>query len=246
MSEKKGFWSSGNAYTLLLIAGIALGAVLGIVLGPKATIFKPIGQLFINMLFTLVVPLVFFSIAGSIAIMSDMKRLGKLLKSTLGIFVFTGVIASVLAIILIKAIDPVQGLVVSELTKTEAAKLSIGTHIVNMFTVSDFHLLLSKSNMLPMIVFAIFFGLCVSLLGEKGLNIARGLNDLAEVIYKMVGVLMKFAPIGLGAYFANLTGIFGPQLLGTYGKAMLWFYPVAIGYFFIFNPIYCYICGGRQ
>lgn len=246
MLEKQRFWSSDHAFTIMMIAGIAAGAALGLMFGPKATIFKPIGQLFINLLFTLVVPLVFFSISGAVAALSDMKRLGKLLSSTLGIFIFTGVIASVLAIVLIKGFDPVQGLVVPNLTKTPAASLSIGEHIVKMFTVNDFSLLLSKNNMLPLIVFAIFFGMSVSMLRERGVGIGLGLNALAEVCYKMVGVLMRLAPIGLGAYFANLTGVFGPQLLGAYGKAMLFFYPVAIGYFFIFNPLYCYMSGGME
>ena len=123
MSDKKGFWNSNHAFTILLIIGVGIGAILGLMLGPKAAMFKPIGQLFINLLFMLVVPLVFFSISGAVAALTDMKRLGNLLGNTLGIFVFTGVIASVLAIVLIKVIDPCQGLVVPHVVKSATAAM---------------------------------------------------------------------------------------------------------------------------
>jgi Na+/H+-dicarboxylate symporter len=247
MSTKKGFWSSSNAHTVLLLVGIAIGAIVGLVLGPKAAALKPIGQIFINLLFTLVTPLVFFSIAGSVASMSDMKRLGKLLSTTIGLFAFTGLIAAGLTAFLVKVIDPCKGLVVASLPEATApAPTTAGEFIVKMFTVNDFPLLLSKSNMLPFIVFTVFFGIAVSILGEKGKGISDGLNTVAEVIYKMVNILMKAAPVGLGAYFANLTGVYGPTLLGSMGSAVLFYYPLALGIFFILFPLYLYFAGGAQ
>lgn len=243
---------SNNAFTVILIIGIAIGAGLGVAMGPEAIIFKPIGQIFINLLFTLVTPLVFFSIAGAVSSSSDLKRLGKLLGSTLGIFVATGIFASVITIVLIKFIDPCAGMVMPDLsvntakTIEAASNATIGSHIVNMLTVNDFSQLLSNGNMLPLIVVTIFFGMCVPMIGEQGKAISDGLNAIAAIIYKMIAVLMKFAPIGLGAYFANLTGVFGPTLLGSFASALIFFYPVAFAYFLIFFPLYCFTAGGKR
>jgi len=63
---------------------------------------------------------------------------------------------------------------------------------------------------------------------------------------KMVDIIMLYAPIGLGAYFATLVGEFGPQLLGAYGRAMAVYYPICILYFFIAFPAYCYFAGGME
>ena len=237
---------SNTRYTIILISCLILGGVLGAVLGEKATIVKPVGTLFVNLLFTLIVPLVFFSIAGSISTFKDMKRLGSLLSNTLGFFVLTGAVASTIMIVVVKIFHVGEGIVIDATETTEAASLSIGDHIVKMFTVSDFSQILSRSNMLPLIVFAVLFGVCAAMLGEKGKPLSDGMNLIADVCYKMIQVLMKIAPIGLGAYFANLTGVYGPSLLGTYAKAMAVFYPVAILYFLIFNPIYCYYAGGLE
>lgn len=237
---------SSYRYPLILFACVLAGGILGVFIGEKAAVIKPVGTMFINLLFTLIVPLVFFSISSSIAAFSDMKRLGRLLGNTLGVFVFTGTIASVIMIFVVKIFNVGAGLVIENMEAGTAKTLSIGDHLVNMFTVNDFSGLLSKSNMLPLIVFAILFGLSVALMGEKGEKIAQSLAGLADVCFKMIGILMKIAPIGLAAYFANLTGVYGPTLLGTYAKVMAVFYPVALLYFFIFNPLYCYYAGGMQ
>ena len=235
---------SGYRYPLILFSCVLAGGIIGAFVGEKATVVEPIGTLFINLLFTLIVPLVFFSISSSISMFSDMKRLGRMLGNTLGIFVFTGAIASVLMIFVVKIFHVGSGLVIETTEVVEAKSLSLGEHIVNMFTVSDFSGLLSKNNMLPLIVFSILFGLSVSMLGEKGQKVSESLTNLADVCFKMINILMKLAPIGLAAYFANLTGVYGPTLLGTYAKVMAVFYPVAILYFFLFNPLYCYYAGG--
>lgn len=246
MSEQKIQVKANYRFPVILLISVILGGVAGVFLGEKATIFKPLGQIFINLLFTLIIPLVFFSIASAISGFSDLSRLGKMLGSVIGVFVFTGAIASVFMLILIQFIPYGQGLVITTSSTAEAAQLSLGEHLVNMFTVSDFPELLSKSRMMPLIVFAIFFGVAVAMLGEKGKGVHQGLINISEVIFKMIGLLMKAAPIGLAAYFANLTGIYGPSLLGTYAKAMALFYPTLFFYFFIFFAFYAYMAAGKD
>lgn len=85
----------------------------------------------------------------------------------------------------------------------------------------------------------IFFGICVSRLGDEAKPIIDWMNAMTKVCYKMVAYLMKLAPLGLGAYFADLTGTYGIELLKTYGNAMLVFYSVVFLYF-SFSLVLCF------
>ncbi|MBQ2770645.1 MAG: dicarboxylate/amino acid:cation symporter [Clostridia bacterium] len=244
MSEQKK--KSSYRYPIILLVSVIAGGVLGAILGEKATVVEPIGKLFINMLFTLITPLVFFSIASAISVFKNLKRLGKMLGSVIGVFVGTGAIASIFMLILIQFIQYGKGISIVPSEVAEASALSIGDHIVNMFTVSDFPNLLSRTRMMPLIVFAILFGVATALLGEKGEKVHEGLENISNVIFKMINMLMKVAPIGLAAYFANLTGIYGPKLLGTYARAMALFYPTLFVYFFVFFSLYAFWAAGKN
>lgn len=123
---------------------------------------------------------------------------------------------------------------------------STGEQVVKAITVTDFPELISKRNMLPLILFSIVFGICVNLIGEKGRIIAKGLEALSEVFLKMISLLMYYAPIGLGAYFASLTGEYGKELLGSYARAMAIYYPLCIFYMFTAFPLYAWISGGME
>ena len=111
---------------------------------------------------------------------------------------------------------------------------------------TDFPQLLSRGNILPMIIFSIVFGLCVNMIGEKGKIISNGLSALSEVFLKMINLLMYYAPIVLGAYFAALVGEYGQELLGSYARAMILYYPLCFAYLFIAFPAYAYISAGKE
>lgn len=230
---------------LLLIEFVALGAVLGIVLGEKAAFLYPIGQIWLNLLFVLLVPLIFFSISSSIAGIADTKRVGKLLALTIGIFIITAAIAGIYMFIVtgIFGVDTSIQLGEAE-AAAETAVASVGDQIVNTFTVSDFPLVISRAHILALIVFTVFFGVTVSLLGEKGKPVASFLSNMSLVFYKMVELLMKLAPLGLLAYFANLTGTYGAELLTSYAKGLLIYYPAALLYFFVFLALYAFLSAG--
>lgn len=85
----------------------------------------------------------------------------------------------------------------------------------------------------------------VSTLGEKGRAVSEWLANMSTVFYQMVNILMKFAPIGLACYFANLTGTYGPELLASYGRGLLIYYPTMFAYFFIFLGLYAFVAAGR-
>lgn len=233
-------------FPLLLLLAILIGSGLGVILGPKAELLKPLGDIFLNLIFTVVVPLVFITISSSVAKIANLKTLGKILAIMLLVFTITGFLSSSVMLTAVKLFPPSEGVNI-ELTKPEQIEqLTVSEQIVKSVTVSDFTELLSRKNMLALIIFAILFGMAVSLAGDKGKVVSRGLHALSEVMMKFIQILMWFAPIGLGAYFANLVGVFGPDLLGSYARAVAVYYPVAFLYFIVFFSLYAWIAGGRR
>ncbi|HZK72356.1 MAG TPA: dicarboxylate/amino acid:cation symporter, partial [Clostridia bacterium] len=150
----------------------------------------------------------------------------------------------VIMIFIVTVFPPGQGVNISVNAPDTLEKISVADQAVKAITVTDFPELISRKNMLPLIFFSIFFGFCVTAMGESGRKIAKGLETLSEVVMKMVKYIMYYAPIGLAAYFAALIGAFGPELLKDYARAMAIYYPVTIAYFFIAFFFYAYFAGG--
>lgn len=247
MEEKKATFWKNYRFPLTLIAGIVIGSIIGAVFGEKATVLKPFGDVFINLMFCAVVPLVFVTIASAVGNMMSMRRLGKILGYMLGTFVVTGAIAAIIIIVAVKLFPPAAGVNLALEAPESLESVNLGQQIVNALTVGDFAGLMSKSNMLPLICFSVLFGACVSLTGkENNYMVAKGLDALSQVMMKMIGLIMYYAPIGLGAYFAALIGEFGPQLIGSYARAMLLYYPLCIAYFFAAFAVYGYFAGGMK
>lgn len=230
---------------ILLLGGIAIGALIGIIAPSFGTKLKPLGDIFLNLMFTIVVPLVFASIASAVGTMANMKRLGKILGSTLLTFLATGAIAGVMVLVWVNLFSPSSGTNIQMGVAEMGEMQSAGDMIVGALTVSDFNQLLSKSNMLPLIIFSILFGFCVSACGGEESPMGKLLTNLNEVIMKLVGIIMKIAPIGLGAYFANLIAVYGPELIGDYGRSMVVYYPLCLLYVAIFFPLYALFAGGK-
>ena len=246
MSEKKQSIWEAYKFSILLIGAILIGSLIGIHFGEAAVKLKPLGDLFINGMFMIVVPLVFITISSSIAGMNDMNRLGKIMKNLFLIFIGTGVVAFFYVFVVVKIFPPAAG-VALEMPAAEALKpFQTGDQIVKAITVTDFPELISRKNMLPLIIFSIVFGICVNMIGEKGRAIAQGLEALSEVFLKMIGLLMYYAPIGLGAYFAALVGEHGKELLGSYARAIAVYYPLCLVYMFTAFQVYGYIAAGKE
>ncbi len=231
-------------FPIILLAAIVLGSIIGIVMGADAAVFKPLGDIFLNLMFTVVVPLVFITISSAVANMANMRRLGSILKNLLLVFVVTGIISAIIMIFFVTVIPPAQGVNLNVNAEEPIEKISLANQAVKAITVSDFPELLSRRNMLPLIVFSVLFGFCVTALGEKGKKVAEALDTLSNVMMKMVSFIMYYAPVGLAAYFAALVGEFGPELLKDYARAMAVYYPVTIAYFFIAFFVYAYYSGG--
>ena len=238
----KKFWKNYK-FPLILLFSIILGCFIGIILKEDAVILKPFGTIFLNMMYTIVVPLVFFTISSSIANMVNLKRLGKILKYVFLVFIITSTIAGILMLAITKVINPVGNANIV-LEQGETTEISIGDQIVQTLTVTDFSNLLSRSNMLPLIIFTILFGIGVAL--TKNDKLAKSLESISNVMMKVINIIMYYAPIGLCAYFANLIGEFGPQLIGSYAKSMILYYITCVIYFIVFYYLYAYISGKKK
>ena len=230
-------------FILSMLLGIAGGCVTGAV-WPGATVLEPLGTLFINMMFCVVVPMVFVSISSAIANMKSLKRAGKVMGATLAVFSVTCAIAALMMYIVVRIIPLVSGNY--QAVEGEVGEmLSVSDMIVNFFTKPDFTELFSRRAILPLIIAAILFGFGVQLAGEKGKQVASLLDSMTEVMMKTVKIITYYAPIGFFGFFAYLVATFGPTLLGSYGKALIIYYVVCFAYMFIFSPIYANFGGGK-
>ncbi|MBE6878838.1 MAG: dicarboxylate/amino acid:cation symporter [Ruminococcaceae bacterium] len=247
MAKRNSIWESYK-FPLILLLGIAVGSFIGWFNPQLGLQLKPLGDIFLNLVFSVVVPVVFFSISSAVASMGNMKRLGKILGVMLAVFVVTGVIAAVIMCFAVNVVKPAEGVVFPMDAAAETGQASsLPNQIVAALTVNDFTGLLSRQNMLPIILMSIFFGAVVASFKDRGQRLAKSLAFLSDIFMKMVSCIMMYAPIGLGAYFAYLVADIGPQLLGIYAKMMLGlYYPLCIVYFFGGFAIYTWLAAGKQ
>lgn len=245
MSKWKLIWKQYRM-TILLFLSIVIGTILGLLLKEDAKVLKPFGDIFLNLMFTIVVPLVFFTIASSVSSMIDLKRLGKLLGVMLGVFFITSLLAAIFMLFSVKTIDPVGSASILIEAGEKVEEISIGERIVEAITVNDFSSILSRSHMLPLILFSILFGLGTSMLKEEGKTVSHFLNSGSKIMMKIVSFIMYYAPIGLCGYFAALVGEFGPNLMESYARSFLLYCIVGILYYLIFYTLYAYLSGKKE
>lgn len=245
MSQPKRSKSFLKTYGFLIamIIGIVAGCVTGAV-WPNATKLEPIGTVFINLMFCVVVPMVFVSISSAIANMHSIKRAGKVMGTTILTFVVTAGIAALIMYIVV-LICP---LVIGEYTVVEGEvgeTLGLADMIINFFTKPDFTELFSRKAILPLIVAAIFFGFGIQLNGGPKTKTAALLDDLNNCLMKVVKIITYYAPIGFFGFFAYLVASYGPELIGDYSRTLIIYYVMCFAYMFIFFPIYARFGGGK-
>ncbi len=233
-------------FPIILLCSIIIGCILGVILKEDASVLKPLGDIFLNLMYTIVVPLVFFTISSSVANMVDMRRLGKILKYVFLVFFATSAVAAILMVIVVLIIDPVGNSKIAMDAGEVVKNADIGKQIVEAITVSDFSQIMSREHMLPLIIFSCLFGIGTSIIGKQGECIAKGLDALSKIMMKIVTIIMYYAPIGLMAYFASLIGEFGPNLIGSYAKSMVIYYLLCVVYFVVFYTLYAYLAGGKK
>ena len=243
--------------TIILLVAIIVGAIVGIVFQEKATILSPLGDLFLNLLLVIIVPLIFLTITTSIAKMKQPKRIGKIVVSIIGVFIVTSIIAVLVGFAstyFIKLVNPEDGekirtsleeTTAEEDTETEE-ELTIADRTVQLLTVNDFSKLLSKDNIIALLIFSIMFGVAIHLTGEKAKPVTDFLIAANEIVNNLVKIIMYYAPIGLGCYFAALVGSFGSSIAVGYLKTFVIYTLVAIIFYFVIYTIYAFIAAGTK
>lgn len=230
---------------MLLLGGILAGSILGLVFGKEVEVLKPLGDIFLNLLFTAIIPLVFFTISASIATLEKTEKLGKLFLIVIGVFLFTVLVSAILMVVGVLIFPIHQDIIISKIPLEIVAENSTGSQITQLLTAGDFYALLSRKNMLALILFSFLVGFASLQSGEKGNDFSRFLRSGNEVMKQLLHIIMKTAPVGLGAYFAYQVGIFGPQLFGAYAKPLGLYYAVCAFYFIVFFSLYAYMAGGK-
>jgi Na+/H+-dicarboxylate symporter len=231
---------------LLLLGGILAGSILGLVFGKGVEVIKPLGDIFLNLLFTAIIPLIFFTIASSIATLEKTEKLGKLFSIMIGVFLGTVLVSAIIMILGVLLFPIHQDIIISKIPLETIKESNVGTQITQLLTVNDFSELLSRKSMLALILFSFLIGFATLQSGEKGHNFKSFLKSGDEVMKQLLHLIMKTAPIGLGAYFAYQVGIFGPQLFGTYAKPLGLYYAVCAFYFVVFFSLYAFMAGGKK
>ena len=243
-------------FLIIMLVSMVAGAIVGWIfpvvndaegntIHAGATVIKPLGTVFINMMFCIVVPLVFASISGAVANMKSRKRAGKIIGVTVGTFVVTGAIAAVIMFLLVNLFPPVLTPWAEVPTEEMGAYASPAEMIVNFFTASDFVGLLSRKAMLPLIIFSLLFGFAVNLNGGRETVVGKFLEDLTNVMLKFVHIVTYYAPIAFFAIFADLVASYGPQITASYGRALLLYYPLCFVYVFTAFPLFARFGGGK-
>lgn len=246
MEVKKINFLQSYSSILLLLGGIIIGSILGLVFGEKVLIIKPIGDIFLNLLFTAIIPLIFFTIGSSIANLEKTEKLGKLFIIMILVFLATILISGIVMICAVYLFPIHQDIAITKVPFKNIQSGSAGDQIAKLLTANDFFELLSRKSMLALIIFSFLIGFATLQSGEKGNAFKSFLDSGNEVMKQLLNIIMKFAPVGLGAYFAYQVGIFGPQLFGVYAKPMAVYYAACIFYFFVFFSLYALVAGGKR
>lgn len=232
-------------FTAILIISIVLGCLSGIYFEDFSKSISPLGDLFLNMLCTVVVPLVFFTVSSSLANMKSLKKINKILSRMFLVFIITSLLASIFMLVSIYIYNPAKGVNI-ELISGAKEEVGVLSSIISAVSVNDFNEILSKSHMLPLIIFAIMFGLSVNLVEKENKRISRLLSSISEVFMKIIKWIMYYAPIGLFAYFAVLVSTYGPEIIGSYAKSLIMYFIVSVLYFLIFYTVYVYFGSGKD
>ena len=242
--------------TIILLVSIIIGAIVGFIFKEKATVLSPLGDIFLNLLLVVITPLIFLTITTSISKMKSPKRLGKIVGATFLVFIITSIIAVLIGFAstyFIRLVKPEDGEKIKQsLQETtdeetqENEEIGILKRTASLLTVNDFTKLLSKDNIIALLVFSIIFGLAINITGEKSKPVVDFLESANEIINNVVKLIMYYAPIGLGCYFAALVGSFGEMIVVGYLKTFVIYTIVSILYYLIIYSIYAFVAGGKN
>lgn len=233
-----------------LLVGIILGGVIGVIFKEKASVLAPFGNLFINMLLVIIVPLIFLTISTSIGSMNAPKRFGKIVVTTILVFVVTSVISTLIGLMFTKVrlVDVKDSSKIIESLNYDSSEKSESINFldktVNTISTNDFVNLLSKDNMIALIVFSSLVGFAILKCKERAKQFLNVLVSMNEVLQKVVKIIMCYAPVGLGCYFASFVGNFGSSIGAGYLKTFVIYVLASLFMYFIVYSVYAFLSAG--
>ena len=233
---------------MILLSGVIVGGLLGAYHPEFAKQLKPIGQLFLNLLFVSIVPLVFLSISASIARIEKSGSLKKIMISTLLVFFLTSIIIAMFAYLGTVTFNPLTGVDKTDILSITKSSMDINGHednrntadlLVQTFSVGDFSELLNKSNLLALIIFSILFGSAAYLSKERGKPVVDFLSSASECHVKICKHAYVCSTCWSGLLFCIFNSQFGAS---DYGKLPKGFLALSVyGTYLLFYCQYC-IC----
>ena len=239
--------------SLILLLSIIIGTLIGLIFKEKASILNPFGDLFLNLLLVIIIPLIFLTLTTSIGKMNSPKRIGKILLTTFFIFIITSLISVFIGLITTKSFRLVNisdedsiKLILNENDNIDNENINYLERTINTISVNDFSKLLTRDNMIALLVFSLIFGLAINMSKEKGKELLNILESANIVLQKFLDIIMYYAPIGLGCYFASLVGNFGSEIALGYTKTFIIYTIVSIFVYFIIYSLYAYISYGKK
>jgi len=225
---------------LALIAGILFG-----IIAPDVAIsLKPLGDGFIKLIKMLIPLIVFCVVVHGIAGSGDLKRVGKLGIKTLIYFEVITTIALGLGLVLALVLKPGVGMNVDVSALDISALSAYSSNVDKLVNASLSSFLLNiipataisafvHGDILQVLLFAIFFGVALSMMGEKGKNIIDGIYDISMVLFKVMGIIIRFAPIGVLGAISFTVGKYGADSLKQLGMLVALFYVSVIIFIFV-------------
>lgn len=210
--------------TSKIFIGFALGIILGLIFGEKVTVIKPLGDIFLTLIKMIVVPLVFCSITSGVASIGDINKLKRIGSKTLIYFVVATMLAGIIGLVIAQLVQPGSGVELNMIqanSKYEAKEMpTLAKTLLDMFPSNPVKALVD-GNLMQIIVFSLFLGVSLTLLGEKGKKAIELFNVGTEAMYKMTAIVMDFSPIGVAALMACSIGEYGLKIFGPLGKFIL-------------------------
>ncbi len=239
-----------HLYFQVLVA-ISVGVLLGYFAPDTGTAMKPLGEGFIKLIKMIIAPIIFCTVVSGIAGMEDMKKVGRVGAKALLYFEIVSTLALVIGLAIVTLIQPGAGFN-ADVTKldtkalasyaTGAKSLSTTDFLMNIIPTSVVDAF-AKGDILQVLFFALLFGFALSAFGDKGKPVARLIDQISQVMFGIVGIIMKVAPIGAFGAMAFTIGKFGLGSLAKLGMLMGSFYLTCLIFIFGVLGIICKLCG---
>ena len=231
-------WYS-SLYIQVLIA-IAVGVLLGHYFPETAAQFKPLGDGFIKLIKMMIAPIIFCTVVTGIAGMENMKAIGKTGALALLYFEIVSTLALVVGLVIVNVVQPGSGMNV-DVSQLDAKAVETYAKAAEQQSITDFLLnvipstivdAFAKGDILQVLLFSVLFGFALHGVGERARPVFDFVDRFSAVLFRIVGMIMRLAPIGAFGAMAFTIGQYGLASLASLGKLMACFYATCL--FFIF------------